>query len=102
MSMKFLILFLMSYIIGVAYTFGQKVYSIGHEYQADVKVFVVDAEYEAGLVVFKTDKDFKAKKSENKRLWHICPREYQADKKDILCRARVTGRPKDILYRFYR
>lgn len=81
MSMKYLILFLISYIIGVADTFGQKVYSVEHNYQADVNVFVVDAEYKADLVVFKTDKDSKAKKSENKGLWYICPREYQADKK---------------------
>ena len=57
MSMKSLILFLISYIIGVAYTFGAKVYSIEHEYQADIKVFVVDAEYKADLKVFLQTKN---------------------------------------------
>ena len=47
---------------------AQKIYSVDHEYKAD-------------LIVFKTDKEYRAKSSENKGIWYICPREYQADKK---------------------
>lgn len=60
---------------------AQKIYSVDHEYQADIKVFVVDSEYKADLIVYKTDKEYRAKASENKGIWFICPRQYQADKK---------------------
>lgn len=62
MIMNGLMLLIISFVIGGAQAFGQKVYSVDHEYQADVKVFVVDAEYKADLVVYKTDKEYEAKK----------------------------------------
>ena len=56
---------------------AQKIYSVDHEYHHDG----VDSEYKADLIVYKTDKEYRAKASENKGIWFICPRQYQADKK---------------------
>ena len=45
--MKKLIL-LTAFVIAIASSVAQKVYSVDSDYQADVKVFVVDSEYKAG------------------------------------------------------
>ena len=77
-TMKLLILGTF-FILTIATTKAQKIYSVDKDYKADIKVFVVSSDYKADLLVYKVSSDYKAGDNDGK--WFFTKAHYKADKK---------------------
>ena len=77
-TMKLLILGTF-FILTIATTKAQKIYSVDKDYKADIKVFVVSSDYKADLLVYKVSSDYKAGDNDGK--WFFVDSQYKAEKK---------------------